>query len=402
MKITDLKLRQLQGTMEYQGTLWEERGGRPLDIYPAFRALDAKDTVRKQFPPVGKNRYQVTQTFLTIETDEGITGVVGPLTGDATAFYLAIQLKSLLIGQNPLATEYLWDVMYRNAPNGRVGDNMIAISHIDYALWDIKGKWLNQPVHALLGGPVQDKIPAYASTAGFSLEPEKAAERVRMIKKEGYCGSKWFFRRGVGDGKEGERKNVELMRSLREASGPDMQVMIDAWANWGVPYTLRMANLLKEYEPAWIEEPVQYPLHDSYLQLKCESPIPIAGGEHEFTRWGVKALLDQDILDIYQFEPVWAGGISELMKIGALVSSYDATFIPHVYVPAASAQIAFTLNAMTTPMLEYHYILGEIYQFFLEEPTKPKQGYFYPPEAPGIGITIDEEKVQTEKQLTFS
>ena len=402
MKITNLKLRQLQGTMEYQGTLWEERSGRPLDIYPAFRALDAKDTMRKQFPSVGKNRYQVTQTFLTIETDEGVTGVVGPLTGDATEFYLATQLKSLLIGQNPLATEYLWDVMYRNAPNGRVGDNMIAISHIDYALWDIKGKWLNQPVHALLGGPVQDKIPAYASTAGFSLEPEKAAERVRMIKKEGYCGSKWFFRRGVGDGKDGERKNVELMRSLREASGPDMQVMIDAWANWGVPYTLRMANLLKEYEPAWIEEPVQYPLHDSYLQLKCESPIPIAGGEHEFTRWGVKALLDQDILDIYQFEPVWAGGISELMKIGALVSSYDATFIPHVYVPAASAQIAFTLNAMTTPMLEYHYILGEIYQFFLEEPTKPKQGYFYPPEAPGIGITIEEEKVQTEKQLTFS
>ena len=402
MKITNLKLRQLQGTMEYQGTLWEERGGRPLDIYPAFRALDAKDTMRKPFPSVGENRYQVTQTFLTIETDEGVTGVVGPLTGDATAFYLATQLKSLLIGQNPLATEYLWDVMYRNAPNGRVGDNMIAISHIDYALWDIKGKWLNQPVHALLGGPVQDKIPAYASTAGFSLEPEKAAERVRMIKKEGYCGSKWFFRCGVGDGKEGEKKNIALMQALREAAGPDMQVMIDAWANWGIPYTLRMANLLKEYEPAWIEEPVQYQLHDSYLQLKCESPIPIAGGEHEFTRWGVKALLDQDILDIYQFEPVWAGGISELMKIGALVSSYDATFIPHVYVPAASAQIAFTLNAMTTPMLEYHYILGEIYQFFLEEPTKPKQGYFYPPEAPGIGITIEEEKVQTEKQLTFS
>ena len=253
MKITDLKLRQLQGTMEYQGTLWEERGGRPLDIYPAFRALNAKDTMRKQFPSVGENRYQVTQTFLTIETDEGVTGVVGPLTGDATAFYLGTQLKSLLIGQNPLATEYLWDVMYRNAPNGRVGDNMIAISHVDYALWDIKGKWLNQPVHALLGGPVQDKIPAYASTAGFSLEPERAAERVRMIREEGYCGTKWFFRCGVGDGKEGERKNIALMRSLREAAGPDMQVMIDAWANWGVPYTLRMADLLKEYEPAWIE-----------------------------------------------------------------------------------------------------------------------------------------------------
>ena len=115
--------------------------------------------------------------------------------------------------------------MYRNAPNGRVGDNMIAISHVDYALWDIKGKWLNQPVHALLGGPVQDKIPAYASTAGFSLEPERAAERVRMIREEGYCGSKWFFRCGVGDGKEGERKNIALMRSLREAAGPDLSLI---------------------------------------------------------------------------------------------------------------------------------------------------------------------------------
>ena len=168
-----------------------------------------------------------------------------------------------------------------------------------------------------------------------------------------------------------------------------------------LPYTLRMAKLLKDYEPAWIEEPVQYALHESYALLKRECPIPIAGGEHEYTRWGVKALLDRDVFDIYQLEPIWAGGLSELMKICALTSSYDVTLVPHVYVPAASAQVAFTQNAMMIPMLEYHYILGEIYQFFLQQPLKPIQGYFYPPEVHGVGLDVDEEKVESEREITF-
>ena len=400
MKITDVKLRQLQGTMKHPGELWEERGARPLDIYPVFRKMSVKETTSRRFPAIGEGLYRLTQTFLQIDTDEGVSGIVGPVTGDATAYYIAVQLKPLLIGQNPLATEYLWDVMYRNAPNGRMGDNMIAISHIDYALWDIKGKWVNQPVYELLGGPVQDKIPAYASTAGFSLEPDKAKERVKMIREEGFCGTKWFFRRGVSDGAEGEKENVALMKALREASGPDMKIMIDAWANWGVPYTIRMANLLEEYNPAWIEEPVHYALHESYVKLRRTCPIAIAGGEHEYTRWGAKALMDMEALDIYQLEPVWAGGISELMKICALATSYDVTLVPHVYLPAASAQIAFTQNSMTTPMLEYHYILGEIYQFFLKKPLKPAQGYFYPPQEPGVGLDVDEEKIESEKDVT--
>ncbi len=401
MKITDIRLRQIQGNLEYDSPLWEERPGRPLDIYRSFREQTASETIGRHFPSTEDGVYRLTQTFLLVETDEEVTGVVGPLTGDATAYYIAVQLKPLLVGQNPLATEFLWELMYRNAPNGRVGDNMIAISHIDYALWDIKGKMANQPIHALCGGPVQEKIPAYASTAGFSLAPERAAARVQKLKNEGYTGSKWFFRKGVGDGAKGERDNFELMSALRESAGPDMAIMIDAWANWGVPYTLRMAEMLKEFRPAWIEEPVQYPLHESYQQLKLESPIPIAGGEHEFTRWGAKTLLEKKTLDIYQFEPIWAGGMSEMIKISALISAHDAVFIPHVYVPAASAQVAFTLNSMTTPMLEYHYILGEVYQFFLTQPVRPKQGHFYPPQAAGLGITIDENKVDTSKNITF-
>lgn len=400
MKITDLKLRQIRGTLAYPGELWEERGARPIDIYPAFRKMNVEDSMRRAFPEVGEGRYQVTQIFLNVETDEGITGVVGPLTGDATAYYLATQLRPLLIGQDPFATEYLWDVMYRNAPNGRSGDNMIAISHVDYALWDIKAKSLGQSVLKLLGGPVQERIPAYASTAGFSLAPEMAATRAASIREQGFIGTKWFFRRGVGDGLDGERANIELMEALRDGAG-EMQVMIDAWANWGVDYTLRMAKLLAPFEPAWIEEPVQYALRDSYAYLKNACPVPIAGGEHDFTRWAAKEMLDADMLDVYQFEPIWAGGLTEMMKINALVTAYDVMFVPHVYVPAASAPVAFTLNAMTTPMLEYHLVLGEVYQHFLKEPLKPEQGYFYPPDAVGLGLDVDEDKVESESVVTF-
>ena len=95
------------------------------------------------------------------------------------------------------------------------------------------------------------------------------------------------------------------MEALRDAAGPDIKVIIDAWANWGVDCTLRMAKLLERFDPAWIEEPVQCARRDSYAYLKRESPIPIAGGEHDFTRWSAKEMLDADTLDVYQFEPIW-------------------------------------------------------------------------------------------------
>jgi|TARA_B110000902_G_scaffold102863_1_gene121611 L-rhamnonate dehydratase len=214
-------------------------------------------------------------------------------------------------------------------------------------------------------------------------------------------GTKWFFRRGVGDGLEGERATIALMEALRDAAGPDVKVMIDAWANWGVDYTLCMAKLLEPFDPAWIEAPVQYALRDSYAYLQRASPIPIAGGEHDFTCRSAKEMLDADMSDVYQLEPLWAGGLRETIKINALVTAYDVTFVPHVYLPAASVPVSFTLNAMRTPMLEYYLILGEIYQHFLKTPLKPKADYFYPADAIGLGLDVDEATVESEKAVTF-
>ncbi len=399
MKITNIRLRQLEGTMKYPGTLWEERLRRPTDIYPRFKTQGADVLGAGRTVPLGDGRYKVTGTFVQIETDEGVSGT-GPISVGSVPFYIDTQLKPLLIGQDPMAIELLWDQMYRNAIHGRKGDNMMAISSIDIALWDIKGKFLGQPVYKLLGGPVQDKIPAYASALGSSIEPEKAKERVKEFIRQGYTATKWFVREGPSDGPEGVRKNIELMKALREAAGEDMEIMIDCWSSWDVPYTLKMADLLAEYRPFWFEEPVLADLPQSYARLRADCPVTIAGAEHEYTRWGVKMLMDMEALDVYQVDTAWAGGISEVSKICTLASAYNVQVIPHGgSVP--NAQVSFAQNSVVTPMVEYLVIHQEIGQFFLKNPVKPVNGFITPPTAPGVGLDLDESKIESERDIKW-
>jgi L-alanine-DL-glutamate epimerase-like enolase superfamily enzyme len=403
VKITRIKLRQLEGTIHYPDTFWEERLRMPTDIYPRFKARTGKELyARWGFIADGQDRHKITCVFLQIDTDEGISGLSGPINWRAPAFYIDTQLRPLLMGQDPLATELLWDQMYRNAIHGRKGDNMHAISYADIALWDIKGKALGQPVYRLLGGPVQEKIPAYASALGLSIEPEKAREQVLEFKQQGYTATKWFVREGPTDGPEGVRKNIELMKTLREAAGPDMEIMIDCWSSWDVPYTLKMAGLLAEYRPYWFEEPVLADLPESYARLRAQCPVKIAGGEHEYTRWGTKMLMDRGACDIYQMDPVWAGGISELNKICALASAYDVPVIPHGCMPQINAQVSFAQSVVVVPMMEYLVVLNEMWQHFLKTPLKPVDGYFTPPEYHGVGIEFDESKIEAEQELSWT
>jgi len=401
MRITNVRLRKLEGIMNYPGTFFEERRRIPTDIYSKFKAIPA-DSVSGAVS-LGDDRYKVIQTFVQIDTDEGVSGIAGPIIGSAApALYIDTQLKPLLIGQDPLAHELLWDQMYRNAVTGRKGDNMIAISYVDIALWDIKGKWLEQPLYKLLGGPVQDRIPVYASASGYSLDPEKVKERVRGFVKQGYCGTKWFVREGPSDGPEGVKKNVELVKAIREAAGPDMDIMIDAWNSWDVPYTLKIAELVQEYSLSWIEEPVLPDLSQSYARLRAKCPVAIAGGEHEYTRWGFKMLMDMGAMDIYQPDPVWAGGISEVNKICNLASAYDVKAMLHGCIVPISAQISFAHNVALTPMVEYLPVRNEPTQLFYKNPMKPVNGFVTPPTTSGCGLDIDESKVVSERDISWA
>ena len=395
MKITDIRLRELSGVMEHPDPFWEERLIRPVDVYPEFREQGADFSTS-----LGDGKYAIRAAFLEIHTDDGLVGLAGPCS-KMEAFIIDTSLRPLLVGQDALAIERLWDVMYRASIHGRKGETMMAISVVDCALWDLKGKALGQPVYRLLGGPTRTSFPAYASALGFSIEPEDAAARAARFASEGYTATKWFFRDGPTDGPDGIRRNLTLARTLRDAVGDDVDIMLDAWSSWNVPYAISMANKLADYNIRWLEEPVLADKLDSYAQIRAGSPIAISGGEHEYTRWGFRQIVERGAMDVLQPDIYWCGGISETVKICALASAFDLPVIPHGHSSHATAHLIASQPPTVTPIQEFLIKWNAIHQFFLEEPLNPVNGTITVPDAPGMGIGIDESKVESERELRF-
>ena len=171
------------------------------------------------------------------------------------AAFVAKRLRPIVLGQDPIAHEKLWDQMHRIMVHGRQGDAMLAISAIDCALWDLKGRWLGQPVFRLLGGPTRDSVPAYASMLGFAvLDLGRVRERAAEYQALGYPAQKWFFRHGPMSGHDGMRKNVDLVRTLRETLGDDYDIMLDCWQAFDPIYAVELAERIAEYRPRWLEE----------------------------------------------------------------------------------------------------------------------------------------------------
>ena len=399
MKITEVRLRQLTGTLRHVGDFWEERLIRPIDVYPEHKARTARDGYWMP-RDLGDGRSEVVSVFLQIETDEGVAGLGGPVPHEV-AYVVDQEFRGLLVGVDPLATERVWDMMYREAVHGRKGAAMMAISAIDCALWDLKGKWLGQPVCRLLGGPTREAVPAYASMLGFSLEPERAAARAREFAARGYTGMKWFPRWGPTDGRAGIARTVELMATLREAVGPEVDVMLDAWMSWDVPYTVAMAERLAEFGPRWIEEPVLPDKIAACAEVRRRSRVPIATGEHEYTRWGLKQLMDAGAADVLQPDTYWAGGISEMLKICALASTYDVPIVPHGHSVPANIHLIAAQPENVCPLVEYLVKWNELLQFFWKEPVVPVEGVVRVPAGPGMGMELDPAKIDAEDELRW-
>jgi L-alanine-DL-glutamate epimerase-like enolase superfamily enzyme len=377
---------QVSGPVDYPPR--EERQVGMLDIYPEFAARSG----------VARPAERSTAIYVRIDADDGAYGLFGPIF-EESALLIKTKLAPYLVEQDPLAGEKLWDVLYRQDRHARKGYEMMAVSAVDNALWDLRGKHHGVPVYRLLGGPTRERVPCYASMLGHSLEPSLVRERARAMVEQGFKAEKWFFRYGPGDGLEGMEKNVQLVKTVRDAVGPHVEIMFDCWMGWDATYAIRLCERIAEYRPRWVEEPVPPDRINDLAAIRRATNVPISTGEHEYTRWGFLQLLQAEAVDVIQADPDWCGGISELVKICALASAYGKPVIPHGHsVPAAVHVIAATPPG-TCPMAEYLVRNQPGAQHFHTRQMHPEGGSIALPEAPGLGLEIDEARVDSRSEL---
>ncbi len=395
MRITEVRVRHVFTSMTTDGRFWEERLVRPVDIYPEYR----HQGMFEGGVQVDERTLRFDSYFLEIHTDEGVVGVSGPFR-EPCAHIVAVQLRPILEGKDPLASEYLWDVMHRLLVHGRQGEAMFAVSVVDCALWDLKGRWLGQPVWRILGGPTRTEIPAYASMLGFDvLDPGRVRERALQYKERGYRAQKWFFRHGPMSGPEGLSKNVELVRTLREALGEDDDIMLDCWQSMDYPYLLKLAERIREYRPYWLEETAMPDRIDTYRRIRDKINIPLAGAEHEYTRWGMRRFIEKEALDVYQPDPYWCGGLSETLKIAALTTAHDLICIPHGHSTPVNAVFSALQSPIHTPYQEYLVKWNDIHQHLFKDPIRPQNGVIRLPEFPGMSPELDPDKIEREEPI---
>ena len=395
MQITDVRLIRVSGT--YAGPTFPDgdRQARALDIYPEFNALTPRPV---RMPQAGQ---ALAALYVQIDTDEGISGFWGPIEEWQTQI-IWTTLGPFLLGRDPLATELLFDQMARLDRHGRSGYFMTAVSAIDCALWDLKGKALGQPVYRLLGGPTRAAVPAYASMLGFPTDsPADAAAVAAATKEQGYTAQKWFFRHGPGDGEAGKQQNLALAEAVRGAVGPAYKLMFDAFMGWDVTYAIEMGRALAAVDPTWIEEPIPPERVGGLRKIRASIPVPVATGEHVYTRWQTRELLAADAVDYLQNDPDWTGGISEQVKICALGSAFETPVIAHGHSLLPALHVAGAQSPATVPLVEYLIRYQEAKQYFHRTIYRPEQGVVGLPSAPGLGIELDEAKVETRAEVTY-
>lgn len=392
MKIASVSLFEVTMKWKSATTPTEDRQVVPLDLYPEFNRPFA------MHPAEGST---IRSIFVEVTTDEGASGLYGPIDSQQ-AFIIESLLSPFLVGKDPLAVEALHDQMLRLHRHGRTGLFLTGLSAVDLALWDLKGKIFQLPVYRLLGGPTRPAVPAYASMLGASTEPAQAAAKAAAMQSEGYAAQKWFFLHGPGSGQEGLEKNLAMAFAVREAVGSHYPVAFDAFNGWTEPYAIEMLRKLEPVNPLWVEEVLPPERVGSLAKIRAASRVPLATGEHAYTRWQVKELLLQGALDYVQTDPDWAGGITEQVKICALASSFDIPVVAHGHSLLPALHIAAAQSPAAVPMVEYLVNLQEVKQVLFRDMIAPAGGLLELPQQPGLGLVIDEAKIDGRRAITWS
>jgi L-alanine-DL-glutamate epimerase-like enolase superfamily enzyme len=304
-------------------------------------------------------------------------------------------LAPLIVGRNPFDVELLWELMYRSTVNiGRKGMILEAISGIDIALWDILGKATGQPVYNLLGGRTRERIRAYASFLYADQNLDRLAGMARGYVNAGFTAVKMRFGYGPQDGRPGMRKNVELVRTVRDAVGDDVDVMADAYMGWTAQYAIEMIRMLDEFQLAWVEEPVSPDDLDGYARIRAATHTAIAGGEHEFTRYGFKELISRGCVDYVQLDVNRVGGVTEARKIWALAAAHSLPVVPHSQNYHNQHLIMSHVNSPLSEYLPPDYRDGDTFlsELFIGDAVA-RDGWIALSEQPGMGVELNEAAV---------
>ena len=339
--------------------------------------------------------------FVKVETDEGLVGWGEPsLEGRAETQRTSVaELSRFLIGQDSNRIEHLWQLMFRG-DFYRGGPVMTsAISGIDQALWDLKGKRLGVPVYELLGGAVRDKIRMYRGVGygGGESPTEGLARSTREAVEQGFTGVKFcpIEVQPPMPRKSDIQLAYEKVQAIREALPDDADVMLDFHGRLTPDAAIETINALEPLHPAFVEEPCHPELQDSLPRIANQVNVPLATGERLYTRWGFRNVIESEAVAVVQPDPCHAGGISELRRIAAMAETHGIVMAPHNPLGPVCTAVCLQLDAAIPNFyIQEHVHLG---QGVLEEPFALSAGYIEIPKKPGLGIEIDEDRLRSLK-----
>jgi len=320
-----------------------------------------------------------------IEATDGTRGFATGFGGPPACWMVQNHFLRFLEGADPRDINILWDKMFRASMfYGRKGITIAVISVIDLALWDLMGKIRNEPVYKLIGGATRDKLEFYCTGS----KPEAA-------KEMGFWGGKVALPYGPDEGHKGLQKNVKFLRDHREKVGPDFPLMVDCYMSLNVLYAIDLAKATEDLNINWFEEVLHPDDIEGYAQLKRALPrIKWTTGEHEYTRYGFRKLIEGRNIDILQPDVMWVGGLTEILKVAAQAAAYDIPVVPHASGPYS---YHFVVSQQNTPFQEYlanspdsTSVLPVFGGLFTDEPV-PVNGYLDVStfDKPGFGLTLN-------------
>lgn len=339
-----------------------------------------------------------TAMLVRITADDGTTGwgeAYGPPEPSATI--VRHVLSPLVVGEDPFETLPLWERMYaRLRDYGQKGFALHAISALDIALWDLKGKALGVSVSRLLGGRFRERVRAYAT--GLYFRPREAFDAELVEEALSYVAAGFHaIKLKIGYTPE---VDIRHARAIREAIGPNVDLMVDANHAYDAATAIRLGREFERLDVRWFEEPVIPEDIEAYVEVSRALDLPVAGGEAEFTRFGFRRLLSERAVDIVQPDLTATGGFTECQRIAALAGAWGVRYVPHVWGSAVGLYASLQLTAALPPATMSLFPLEPIFEFdqtpslFRDElattPIRSVDGWVEIPDRPGLGVEVDE------------